>query len=68
MSYCPDCGGEMRYDSSLKQYVCKSCGLAVTFDELAELREKARPTGETDEEKRKRERKEYLKWWLSKKA
>lgn len=58
----------MRYDLSLKQYVCMSCGLAVTFDELAELREKARPIRETDEEKRKRERKEYLKWWLSKKG
>lgn len=58
----------MRYDLALKQYVCTSCGLAVTFDELSELREKARPVRETDEEKRKRERKEYLKWWLSKKG
>jgi hypothetical protein len=30
-----------------------------------ELREQNRPKSETDEEQRQRERREYLKWWLS---
>jgi hypothetical protein len=67
MPYCPECGGEMQYMISTKHCVCKSCGLSVTQQELEELREKNRPefdSGETEQEKRK---KEYLKWWLSKK-
>jgi len=57
----------MQYMIATKHYVCKSCGLSVTQQELDELREKNRPdfnTGETEQEKR---RKEYLKWWLSSK-
>jgi tRNA(Ile2) C34 agmatinyltransferase TiaS len=67
MPYCPECGGEMQYMIATKHYVCKSCGLSVTQQELVEIREKNRPdigTGETEQEKRRRE---YLKWWLSKK-
>jgi transposase-like protein len=67
MPYCPECGGEMHYTSSTKRYVCKSCGLSVTHQELMELREQNRPKSETDEEQRQRERREYLKWWLSNK-
>jgi len=50
-----------------KRYVCKSCGLSLTHQELIELREKLRPSFETEEEQHEKERKEYLKWWLSKK-
>jgi hypothetical protein len=67
MPYCPECGGEMQYMLGTKHNVCKSCGLSLTQQELAELREKNRPevdSGETEQQKR---RKEYLKWWLSKK-
>jgi hypothetical protein len=32
-----------------------------------DLREKNRPSGETEEEQKENRRKEYLKWWLSKK-
>jgi hypothetical protein len=39
----------------------------VTQQELWELREKLRPSMETAEEERQKHRKEYLKWWLSKK-
>jgi len=67
MTYCPECGGEMKYMPATKNYVCKSCGLSVTRQELMELREKLRPTYESSEEERKTQRKEYLKWWLSKK-
>ncbi|MGD0644918.1 MAG: hypothetical protein ABSA75_08450 [Candidatus Bathyarchaeia archaeon] len=67
MIYCPECGGEMQYVISTKHYVCKSCGLSVTQQELMELREKNRPNEETEEEVKENRRKDYLKWWLSKK-
>ena len=67
MTYCPECGGEMHYEIATKHYVCKSCGLSVTRQELMELREKLRPSTETAEEEKEKHRKEYLKWWLSKK-
>lgn len=66
-SYCPECGGEMQYTSITKCYACKSCGLSVTHQELLELREKLRPKFETEEDEKKKEQREYLKWWLSNK-
>ena len=67
MLYCPECGGEMQYLAATKHYVCKSCGLLVTQQELMELREKLRPDTESKEEEKERKKKEYLKWYLSKK-
>lgn len=67
MPYCPECGGEMVYSVVTKRYDCKSCGLCVTQQELVELKEKNRPPVETAEEQRDSRRKDYLKWWLSKK-
>jgi hypothetical protein len=37
----------------------------VTHQELLEMREQMRPAEETEEEQKQRQRKEYLKWWLS---
>lgn len=67
MTYCPECGGEMHYDISTKHNICKSCGLSVTQQELSELREKNKPNYETPEDEKQNRRKEYLKWYLSKK-
>jgi transcription initiation factor TFIIIB Brf1 subunit/transcription initiation factor TFIIB len=67
MTYCPECGGEMQYMMATKHYVCKSCGLSVTQQELVELREKNRPDADSDESEQEKRKKEYLKWWLSKK-
>ncbi|MEM2500521.1 MAG: hypothetical protein QXG31_02105 [Candidatus Bathyarchaeia archaeon] len=69
MPYCPECGGEMLYMSRTKQYVCRSCGLSLTHQELIEIREKSRERFEAsmDEDEREKMRKEYLRWWLSKK-
>ncbi|MEM1589572.1 MAG: hypothetical protein QXZ68_01210 [Candidatus Bathyarchaeia archaeon] len=67
MPYCPECGGEMRYIATTKHYVCQSCGLSVTQQELIELREKFRTSAESGEDEREKRKKEYLKWWLSKK-
>jgi len=65
--YCPECGGEMVYMPSIKRYVCKSCGLTLTQQELIEMREKLRPSFESEEDEKQKRKKEYLKWWLSKK-
>ncbi len=68
MPFCPECGGEMYYDTLLKRYACRSCGLSLTYQELIEMKEKLRHSPGTDEtEKRKKRRKEYLDWWFSKK-
>ncbi|MEM1507839.1 MAG: hypothetical protein QW702_03290 [Candidatus Bathyarchaeia archaeon] len=69
MLYCPECGGEMLYISRTKHYVCRSCGLSLTHQELIEIKEKSRERFEADmdEDERKKMRKEYLQWWLSKK-
>jgi tRNA(Ile2) C34 agmatinyltransferase TiaS len=67
MPYCPECGGEMQYIVSTKHYVCKSCGLSLTKQELIELKIALRPDFESETERKQKERKEYLKWWLSKK-
>ena len=57
----------MRYDSRLRRYICKSCGLSLTSQELMELRDKLRPERYVDEDKRKKKRKEYLDWWFTRK-
>jgi len=57
----------MQYMIATKHYVCKSCGLSVTQQELMELRDKLKPNLESKEEEKERKKKEYLKWYLSKK-
>jgi DNA-directed RNA polymerase subunit RPC12/RpoP len=66
-NYCLECGGDLSYDSVLKQYTCRSCGMTFTAQELMEGREKLFETRDSSEEERKRRQKDYLKWWLSKK-
>jgi len=39
----------------------------LTHQELIEMRDQMRPSRETDEEQGQRQRREYLKWWLSSK-
>ncbi|HID17219.1 TPA: hypothetical protein EYP26_02885 [Candidatus Bathyarchaeota archaeon] len=65
--YCVECGGELMYDPNLRCYVCKSCGLTITFQQLIEEKERRR-RGEEEAEERRRRQKEYLKWWTSKKT
>jgi hypothetical protein len=52
---------------SSKRYICKSCGLSLSHQDLVETRQRLTPDFESDEEKKRNERREYLKWWLSKK-
>lgn len=66
MPFCPECGGELRYDSSSRRYICKSCGLSLSYQELMELKDKLQPDIENEDDKRRKRRKEYLDWWFSK--
>jgi len=67
MPFCPECGGEMKHDSYFRRYICKSCGLSLTSQEIMELRDKMRQDTGDAEDQRKKKRKEYLDWWFSKK-
>ncbi|MHA1860874.1 MAG: hypothetical protein ACTSVM_01060 [Candidatus Ranarchaeia archaeon] len=68
MPSCPECAGNMKFDPSVRCYVCQRCGLALTRDELDKAREKFRgqlydrSIDEADRRKR-----EYLDWWLKEK-
>ena len=64
--YCPECGGEMIYDLNIKLYTCKSCGVTMKYHEILDAKAKLRPKAEGDE-RRRQERRDYLKWWLTKK-
>jgi transcription initiation factor TFIIIB Brf1 subunit/transcription initiation factor TFIIB len=68
VSYCPECGGELTYDPAVKQYVCKSCGIMFTSQQLMEERDKIWARKESGPDQRKKRQKEYLQWWLSKKG
>jgi len=63
VKYCPECGGELRYDAAQKVYSCLSCGLTFHHQDLIEAWEAVR-TPRDEEERRKQERRDYLKWWL----
>jgi len=63
MGVCPECGGNLKFDPNHKRYVCQSCGLAVTKEEIEEI--KAKDAKDTDDKEQRR--KDYLKWWSTKK-
>jgi len=64
--FCPECGGILKYEPPLKQFICSSCGLMYTREKLDE--DKGRMF-EADDEKAKatKKRRDALKWWLNKK-
>lgn len=66
MPYCTECGGRLKFDRKLKQYVCQSCGLTYTDAELLEARQKLKGVEEEDKKKSKRSQ-EYLEWWFKSK-
>ncbi|MEM2093728.1 MAG: hypothetical protein QXI32_00340 [Candidatus Bathyarchaeia archaeon] len=50
----------------MKRYVCKSCGLSLTYQELIEMKAKLQDSPNMDEsERRRKRRKEYLDWWFA---
>ena len=64
---CPECGGTMgpaAYGRGLK--VCESCGLQLTQFEYDKMWDAIRNRSTPDEE-RKKQKREYLDWYTSKK-
>ncbi|MDH5806345.1 MAG: hypothetical protein QXW62_01330 [Candidatus Methanomethylicaceae archaeon] len=64
MLICPECGGDMRFQSSIRRYVCLSCGLSLTRDEIDEIKAKYKSEIKNEKEEIK---KEYIKWWTKSK-
>ena len=58
----------MLFDVSIRSYVCKSCGVLYTREQLAEAREKQFRPAEDERAQAKKKRREVLKWWLSDKS
>jgi len=54
---CPECGGDLKWFSKIQRYLCTSCGLELSPQELLFYQHTIK------EEKDKV--KEYVKWWLS---
>lgn len=57
----------MKFDPKQKRHVCQSCGLAVTREEIDEIRSKNTSLNTNIEDEKERRRKDYLKWWSTKK-
>ncbi|MEM1945260.1 MAG: TFIIB-type zinc ribbon-containing protein [Nitrososphaerota archaeon] len=64
MAFCPECGSRLVYDRESRSYVCERCGGTYTQQDLLIEREKNLAKKFVDERKR-RDRTEYLEWWLS---
>ncbi|MCL4437081.1 MAG: hypothetical protein M1503_06635 [Thaumarchaeota archaeon] len=65
--FCPECGGVLFYDIPMKRYLCKSCGLYVTKDEIRDIKDKSKEREEDSRKKKSRQHDEYLSWWLGSK-
>ncbi|MCS7140393.1 MAG: hypothetical protein N3F04_04790 [Candidatus Nezhaarchaeota archaeon] len=59
---CPECGGDFRYDRHMQRYVCRDCGLTMSRDEFYKSHKEREKVSKEDSVRR-----DYLKWWLSKK-
>jgi len=65
-NFCPECAGILKYEASLKNYTCRSCGMTYTKERLEEARNRLHE--ENDERsKEDKKRRDVLKWWLNKK-
>ena len=64
VKFCPECGGELKLDSSTKNFICKSCGLYAPGYKIDELRDKS---DEYYDDQKKKNRDDYLDWWQASK-
>ena len=64
VKFCPECGGELKMDTSTKNFICKSCGLYGSSDKIEELKDKSQ-IDSFDFKKRMHD--DYLDWWQSSK-
>jgi DNA-directed RNA polymerase subunit M/transcription elongation factor TFIIS len=63
-SFCPECGGELKFDSASKNFICRSCGLFASREKIDELRDKMEKDSDY---KKKRLHDDYLDWWQTSK-
>lgn len=63
---CPECTGEMEFNSNIRRYVCQACGAAYRGDEIEDYWEDKR-FKQDEEDKRKKRHEEYKEWYFSKK-
>jgi len=63
-SFCPECGGELKFDSTSKNFFCGSCGLFASREKIDELRDK---TEKESAYTKKRLHDDYLDWWQTSK-
>ncbi|HKI10253.1 MAG TPA: TFIIB-type zinc ribbon-containing protein [Nitrososphaeraceae archaeon] len=64
VSFCPECGGDLKFDPASKDLICKSCGLFASREKLEELRDKGR---DQLRDGRKSLHDDYLDWWQTSK-
>jgi DNA-directed RNA polymerase subunit M/transcription elongation factor TFIIS len=55
VKFCPECGGDLKMDSSTRNFICKSCGLYASRDKIS------------SSESKQRTHDDYLDWWQSSK-
>jgi hypothetical protein len=63
-NFCPECGGELKFDPISKNFICKSCGLFASREKIDELRDKEE---DRSIDKRRRLHNDYLDWWQASK-
>ncbi len=64
MSFCPECGGELKFDPTSKNFICRSCGLFASREKIDELRDKSEKDSVY---KKKQLHDDYLDWWQTSK-
>jgi DNA-directed RNA polymerase subunit M/transcription elongation factor TFIIS len=64
VKFCPECGGDLKMDTSTKNFTCKSCGLYASRDKMEELKDKSEISSS---DSKQRTRDDYLDWWQSSK-
>jgi hypothetical protein len=63
-NFCPECGGELKFDPISRNFICKSCGLFASREKIDELRDKEE---DRSIDKRRRLHNDYLDWWQASK-
>ncbi|PWU81904.1 MAG: hypothetical protein DLM72_04400 [Candidatus Nitrosopolaris wilkensis] len=63
-NFCPECGGDLKFDPNSKNFLCKSCGIFASREKIDELRDKAENESVN---KRRQLHDDYLDWWQTSK-
>jgi tRNA(Ile2) C34 agmatinyltransferase TiaS len=63
-SFCPECGGDLKFDPVSKNFFCKSCGIFASREKIDELRDKAERESVN---RRSQLHDDYLDWWQASK-